>query len=463
MSIIYQRSPHKIAVNPSTHTVSYTNMPRAERGTPKDIANRSKAKGLQKLRWYCQMCNKQCRDENGMKCHMTSESHLRQMKIFSQNAGSLLDQFSGEFEKVYLETLRRRHGTKRMNANNVYQEVIQDKHHVHMNSTMWGSLTDFVQYLGKKGKCIVDETERGWYVQYIERDPYLLEREEAAQRRAEAERIEEIKTARRMEKQRAEAAAALDKAGGVVSVAPSKIDRSNVGTISISIGSLKKAKTNTATTAQEGHSKNVPLNDNQSERLHTKEEFDGMKSGKKRERNVNVGIIEENNDIIKKAKKPLSALEQIFLEDKERERIKLEKQKHLKEKESKDSLGLKDRRKENWIQEGIIVRIISKKLGKKSYYKQKGVVEAVKNKFTAIIALEGKDIGDVLHVYQRDLETVIPKKTGKEVLILNGRGRGFEAIVESLDKDNYKAVLTLLDKSKQRITDVDFEDFSELA
>lgn len=35
--------------------------------TPKAIANRIKAKGLQKLRWYCQMCEKQCRDENGFK------------------------------------------------------------------------------------------------------------------------------------------------------------------------------------------------------------------------------------------------------------------------------------------------------------------------------------------------------------------------------------------------------------
>ena len=31
--------------------------------TPKAIANRIKSKGLQKLRWYCQMCHKQCRDE----------------------------------------------------------------------------------------------------------------------------------------------------------------------------------------------------------------------------------------------------------------------------------------------------------------------------------------------------------------------------------------------------------------
>ena len=31
--------------------------------TPKAIGNRIKAKGMQKLRWYCQSCEKQCRDE----------------------------------------------------------------------------------------------------------------------------------------------------------------------------------------------------------------------------------------------------------------------------------------------------------------------------------------------------------------------------------------------------------------
>ena len=56
-------------------------MPKVERGTPKDIANRMKAKGLQKLKFYCQMCSKQCRDENGFKCHLTSDSHLRNMRM----------------------------------------------------------------------------------------------------------------------------------------------------------------------------------------------------------------------------------------------------------------------------------------------------------------------------------------------------------------------------------------------
>ena len=48
-------------------------MGKAEVGTPKWISNNIKSKGLQKLRWYCQMCEKQCRDENGFKCHTSSK------------------------------------------------------------------------------------------------------------------------------------------------------------------------------------------------------------------------------------------------------------------------------------------------------------------------------------------------------------------------------------------------------
>ncbi|KAJ1939452.1 hypothetical protein EC988_007304, partial [Linderina pennispora] len=80
--------------------------------TPKAIANRIKAKGLQRLRWYCQMCEKQCRDQNGFKCHCLSESHQRQMAIFAENPKRFLEQFSQEFETTFIATLSRRYGTK---------------------------------------------------------------------------------------------------------------------------------------------------------------------------------------------------------------------------------------------------------------------------------------------------------------------------------------------------------------
>lgn len=71
------------------------------------IANRIKAKGLQKLRWYCQLCQKQCRDENGFKCHQMSEGHRRQMEVFGQNPDRVVDGFSEEFEGAFLDHLRR--------------------------------------------------------------------------------------------------------------------------------------------------------------------------------------------------------------------------------------------------------------------------------------------------------------------------------------------------------------------
>lgn len=42
-------------------------------------------------------------------------------------------------------------GTKRVGANVVYQEYISDREHLHMNSTQWETLTEFVKWLGKEG------------------------------------------------------------------------------------------------------------------------------------------------------------------------------------------------------------------------------------------------------------------------------------------------------------------------
>ena len=62
--------------------------------TPKAIANRIKSKGLQRLRWFCQVCQKQCRDENGFKCHTSSESHQRQMLIVAKNPNKFVAGYS---------------------------------------------------------------------------------------------------------------------------------------------------------------------------------------------------------------------------------------------------------------------------------------------------------------------------------------------------------------------------------
>eukprot|EP01114_Cavostelium_apophysatum_P020586 TRINITY_DN6945_c0_g1_i2.p1 TRINITY_DN6945_c0_g1~~TRINITY_DN6945_c0_g1_i2.p1 ORF type:complete len:137 (+),score=22.60 TRINITY_DN6945_c0_g1_i2:93-503(+) len=129
--------------------------------TPKAIAKQIKAKGLQKLRWYCQMCQKQCRDANGFKCHCESESHQRNMLVFANSSGKIVDQFSGDFEAGMMDIIRTRYRNKRVHANLVYNEYIKDRTHIHMNATKWVTLTGFVVYLGKSGKCKVDETPKG--------------------------------------------------------------------------------------------------------------------------------------------------------------------------------------------------------------------------------------------------------------------------------------------------------------
>jgi hypothetical protein len=65
-------------------------------------------------------------------------------------------------------------GTKRVFANQVYQEYIQDKHHLHMNSTRWVTLTEFVKHLGRTGVARVDENEKGSFLAWIDNSPKAL-------------------------------------------------------------------------------------------------------------------------------------------------------------------------------------------------------------------------------------------------------------------------------------------------
>jgi len=184
-------------------------MPRAEVGTPKFIANKMKSKGLQRLRWYCQVCEKQCRDENGFKCHMNSEAHLRQMLVVGENAGKHISDFSSTFQSEFVSLLSRRFGTKRVLANRVYQEYIADKSHLHMNATRWVTLSEFAKHLGRSGIARVDETEKGWFIAWIDSSPKALEKAEASMKKDRMkmsdEQRERLLIAEQIEKAKAEA------------------------------------------------------------------------------------------------------------------------------------------------------------------------------------------------------------------------------------------------------------------
>ncbi|CAA0821020.1 DNA/RNA-binding protein Kin17- conserved region [Striga hermonthica] len=363
--------------------------------TPKAIANRIKAKGLQKLRWYCQMCQKQCRDENGFKCHCMSESHQRQMHVFGQNPTRIVSGYSEEFETTFLEHMKRSHRFSRIAATVVYNEYISDRHHVHMNSTQWATLTEFVKHLGRTGKCKVEETPKGWFITYIDRDSETMFKERLKNKRIKADLADEEKMEKEIQRQieRAEqmnpttsARSENDEAATKPRILEKNNGEEGERKIKLSLGALKKNREN-----------------NNSRLLFDEEPEESTNSGKRKRE-------------VESSSKNASALEELMKEE--------EKAKE------------RSNRKDYWLCEGIIVKVMSKTLADKGYYKQKGVVRRVIDKYYGEIEmLENKHI---LGIDQEELETVLPQ-IGGLVRIVNGAYRGERARLLAIDADRFCA------------------------
>ncbi|KAL3815228.1 hypothetical protein ACJIZ3_016496 [Penstemon smallii] len=384
--------------------------------TPKAIANRIKAKGLQKLRWYCQMCQKQCRDENGFKCHCMSESHQRQMQVFGQNPTRIIDGYSEEFESTFLEHMKRSHRFSRIAATVVYNEYINDRHHVHMNSTEWATLTEFVKYLGRTGKCKVEETPKGWFITYIDRDSETLFKEKMKNKRIKADIVDEEKQEREIQRQieRAEQMKVNengDEQGdeGLKSRMLEKYDGDGEKKIKLSLLSKK----------------NVETNRESSRLVFDEDEYESKGVKRKRDGEKNLSVLDEMMREEEKAKE-------------------------------------RSNRKDYWLFSGIVVKVMSKALADKGYYKQKGVVRKVIDKYYGEIEmLENKH---VLRVDQEELETVLPQ-IGGLVKIVNGAYRGEQARLLAIDADKFCAKVQI----EKGIYDgrvlkaVEYEDICKLA
>ncbi|KAG1337884.1 KIN17-like protein [Cocos nucifera] len=381
--------------------------------TPKAIANRIKAKGLQKLRWYCQMCQKQCRDENGFKCHCLSESHQRQMQVFGQNPTRVIDGYSEEFENAFLDLMRRSHRFSRIAATVVYNEYISDRHHIHMNSTQWATLTEFVKYLGRTGKCKVEDTPKGWFITYIDRDSETLFKDRLKNKRLRADLADEERQERTIALQ-IERATSLLRSSSPSEEPPSsssnppenrgsnpdsnvQLDNGSGGKIAFSLQSTSVASKSNL--ANETTSKAPKL---------------GFDEGPESDKNV--AASKKSRVAGDRGGAGSSALDELMREE--------EKAKE------------RSNRKDYWLCEGIVVKVMSKTLADKGYYKQKGVVKRVIDKYVGEIEiLESKHL---LRVDQEELETVIPQ-IGGLVRIVNGAYRGSDARLLSVDTENYCA------------------------
>ncbi|PON45437.1 DNA/RNA-binding protein Kin17, conserved domain containing protein [Parasponia andersonii] len=384
--------------------------------TPKAIANRIKAKGLQKLRWYCQMCQKQCRDENGFKCHCMSESHQRQMQVFGQNPTRIIDGYSEEFESSFLEHMKRSHRFSRVAATVVYNEYINDRHHIHMNSTQWATLTEFVKYLGRTGKCKVEETPKGWFITYIDRDSETLFKEKLKNKRIKADMVEEEKQEREIRKQIERAEQLMPMANGYDQSQEVELKKELKLESGVKIGFALGSSSSKIVSKEKAESSKLVFDELESDKS----------TGEKRKAN---------------GSSTKSALEELMREEeKKKEKIN---------------------RKDYWLCEGIIVKVMSKALAEKGYYKQKGVVRKVVDKYVGEIEmLQSKH---VLRIDQEELETVIPQ-IGGLVRIVNGAYRGSKARLLAVDTDKFCAKVQI-DKGiydGRVLKAVEYEDICKL-
>lgn len=340
------------------------------------------------------------------------------MLIVAANPNKFMSGYSEMFEEAFLENLRRRHGTKRMRATHVYNEYIADKLHVHMNATQWTTLGSFVQYLGRTGKCTVDETEKGWHIQYIDRDPKAIARREELEKKKKAELDHEERNRLFIERQ---LKIASEKEGAETQQRPTKLQRGEKGEkITMALGGMRDVK------KKDSGVKAVNV-------------FDKQKNG------------EEIEHEDKRSGKRY-AVDAIMEEEEQRRK---EKSRQLEEES-------KRQRKENWVTTGIVVKVTNKKVGDGAYYKRKGVVKEVEDKFCATVAL--LDSGDVLRLDQDDLETVIPKP-GRKVKIVNGLGRGCTAKLLDISVDDFCARIRI-DSGAHRgevVDRVEYEDICRLA
>ncbi|GJM90190.1 hypothetical protein PR202_ga06447 [Eleusine coracana subsp. coracana] len=392
--------------------------------TPKAIANRIKAKGLQKLRWYCQMCQKQCRDENGFKCHCMSESHQRQMQVFGQAPDRVVEGFSEEFLESFLTLIRRAHRHSRVAATVVYNEYINDRHHVHMNSTRWATLTEFVKFLGREGYCKVEDTPKGWFMTYIDRDSEQAVKARLKRKRVKSDLVEEERQERMIARQ-------IERA-----------QRSQVN-------------------ANDGDDGNEAEDESESEsESGSEEEYSGPDNGQEdssKEANKVTGKIAialqkavpgpKVNPFEDKPQKFGFDEEEEGALDKEKYEATKKKGKDVKASDTRKSAldelmkeeeKAKERsnRKDYWLCPGIVVKVMSKSLAEKGYYKQKGVVKRVIDKYVG--ELEMLESKHVLRVDQDELETVIPQ-IGGLVRIVNGAYRGSNARLLSVDTEKFCA------------------------
>lgn len=353
------------------------------------------------------MCQKQCRDENGFKCHAMSEGHMRNMQLYADNPTMFRERFSNQFQGNFLRELGRSHNTNKVMATQFYNELIQDREHVHMNSTKWKSLTEFILDMSRQGLLRVEETERGWLIQWVDRSGNSRTAEEVRAAREKMD-LDDAERDRLRAMAQAKAAWEAKKNNG----GDDKIEE-------IKAADLMRG---------EGESIGFKLD------VVTPQEAAAVVAVVPKEKVAWEEEEEQEQQVEVATKRSKSVLEEIY-EKETRKRHKAESEKATAvvapptpEVVAKDG---------GWLRKGLVVKVLNKTISGGEYYKKKGTIVDVHAGGT-IGDVEIFDVGDVIRVGMAHLETVLPREGGI-VLVLTGKHAGQEAELRRLNVDSFSA------------------------
>ena len=411
------------------------------------------------------MCEKQCRDENGFKCHMMSESHQRQMQIVSQNPEKFISEFSNEFKKDFLDILWRRHGQNRVKATKVWSEYISDRNHIHMNATVWVTLTNFVKHLGKEGICAVDQDVEGnWYMSYNYRDPEIVKRQEALAKKEKMEMDDDERLTRMIQKQKERAAGegGEEEEDEEEKRAKSILDleAAKSKSLKISLGGGLSSSSSGSSSGSSSKASSKPKTKTPRNIFDVEEDAEKEKlpaTGKRKR--------EEEEEGGKKMRK-LTAVEELAREN-ERWKQRQKEREEEKERKKRDERSQHYYQKEEedtppWLEPDLVVKIVHKTIGNGKYYKKKAQVVEVVDDFGAVLRVI--DNNHKLKLDQSDLQTVLPCEGGEVVVVGGRKARGEVGKLVRVDEKRFCAVVEIkTGKRKGERYDFEYEDICKLA
>ena len=300
----------------------------------------------------------------------------------------------------------------------------------------------------------MDETEKGWFIQYIDRDPKLLAKQAAMDQKASADISEEERIQRAIN---AQIEATKDSLADREESTATELQKDGTSSISLTLGGHLMSKKRLAVFDADDQDGEMPP---PSKRPAAVSSVFGADEEVDRDRPMASSS---------SGGSALAALKT----DEERRKNNI-----LLQEEAKN-------RKDYWLHPGLLVKIMNKSLSDGRFYKQKGTVLRVLDDYVGEIRLS--DSNAVLRLDQADLETVVPKvvlralgvccncavllilflfdQVGSVAMIVNGRGRGCRGTILRINECDYNCDVRMSEGvlSGREISGVEYEDICKIS